>query len=131
MMTPCIIGYDSQRECDTVERCAINELSNSDKDPQLSIARARVKPGITTRWHSLSDTDERYVILSGHGMVEIGDMPAQSVQAGDVVVIPRNCRQRICNDGTQDLIFLAICTPRFRSENYHDLDSSDDQPAHD
>jgi quercetin dioxygenase-like cupin family protein len=52
----------------------------------------RVKPGITTRWHSLSATDERYVILSGQGMVEIGNLPAHSVQAGDVVLIPQNCR---------------------------------------
>ena len=31
------------------EGCFINELSNSDADPAVSIAQARVKPGETTR----------------------------------------------------------------------------------
>ena len=33
------------------EGCYITEVSNSDDDQQLSIARARVAPGVTTRWH--------------------------------------------------------------------------------
>jgi hypothetical protein len=36
---------DPHAEFDTSERCAINELSNSDSDPALSIARARVDMG--------------------------------------------------------------------------------------
>jgi oxalate decarboxylase/phosphoglucose isomerase-like protein (cupin superfamily) len=44
------------------------------------------------------------------------------VNAGDVVLIPPSCRQRITNIGTGDLIFLAICTPRFRPAAYEDID---------
>jgi len=44
----------------TAEGCYINELSNSDADPEASIARARVRPGVTTRWHCLAGTTERY-----------------------------------------------------------------------
>jgi len=55
---------------------------------------------------------ERYVILSGEGLVEVGDLPPQRVRAGDVVVIPARCRQRIANLATTDLVFLAICSPR-------------------
>src|SRR3546814_4640431 len=33
----------------TEERCFISEWSNHDDDPALSIARARVSPGVTTR----------------------------------------------------------------------------------
>jgi mannose-6-phosphate isomerase-like protein (cupin superfamily) len=106
----------------TPERCFINELSNSDADPEASIARARVLPGVSTRWHRLRGTTERYVLLSGVGRVEIGDGPAQDVTKGDVVLIPAGCRQRITNSGVEDLIFLAICTPRFRPENYEDMD---------
>lgn len=47
------------------ERCYIVEVSNSEADPALSIARARVTPGVTTRWHCVHDTVERYVIQSG------------------------------------------------------------------
>ena len=35
----------------TEERCYISELSNTPADPDASIARARVLPGVTTRWH--------------------------------------------------------------------------------
>ena len=87
----------------------------------FSSARARVEPGRTTTWHALSGTTERYVILDGRGRVEIGDLPPRDVKPGDVVIIPAGCRQRIASTGAGDLIFLAVCTPRFRPENYADL----------
>lgn len=106
------------------EGCFINELSNTGDDPQASIARARLETGKTTRWHRLHDTTERYVILEGTGSVEIGDLPPTNVSAGDVVLIPPMCRQRITNSGSSDLVFLAICTPRFMQDNYEDIDDS-------
>ena len=106
----------------TPEGCYINELSNIESDPEASIAQARIRPGVATRWHRLVGITERYVLLSGEGTVEVGDLPAQNVAPGDVVLIPPGCRQRITNPGNQDLIFLAICTPRFRPESYVDID---------
>ncbi len=101
------------------EGCYISELSNSDADPDLSIAQARVPPGVTTQWHRLSGTDERYLILDGEGTVEIGGLPPTTVRTGDVVLIPAGCRQRITNSSNKsDLRFLALCTPAFREENY-------------
>lgn len=102
------------------EGCYITELSNSASDPDLSIARARVEPGQTTRWHSLSATVERYLIVEGEGVVEIGTEPPRKVQADAMVQIPAGIPQRITNSGRKDLIFLALCTPRFQEENYHD-----------
>jgi len=104
------------------EGCFILELSNSAQDPQLSIARARVERGMTTRLHRLSHAIERYVILAGIGSVEIADLPAQTVNAGNVVIIPPLCAQKITNIGTEDLIFLALCTPRFQTQYYEDID---------
>ena len=100
------------------EGCYIVELSNSEGDPDVSIARAQVEPGVKTAWHVLHGTVERYVILSGHGSVEIGQLESQKVAAGDVVLIPSGCRQRISNTGQQDLVFLAICSPRFQPDAY-------------
>jgi mannose-6-phosphate isomerase-like protein (cupin superfamily) len=105
------------------EGCYITELSNSADDPSVSIARARVEPGKTTRWHYLVGTCERYVIISGSGLVEIGTEPAREVRANDVVIITEQCPQRITNIGSDQLIFLAICSPRFSPENYRDIDS--------
>jgi mannose-6-phosphate isomerase-like protein (cupin superfamily) len=105
-----------------VEGCYITELSNSGDDPEVSIARARVEPGVTTRWHRLRRTAERYCIVSGQGRVEVGELAPRDVTGGDVVLIPPLCRQRITNTGTEDLVFLAICTPRYTDAVYEDLE---------
>jgi len=106
------------------ENCFITELSNTPDDPELSIAKARVAAGQTTRWHRLLGVAERYYILSGRGRVEVGDLLPQDLKPGDVVIIPAMCRQRITNTGSADLIFLAICTPRFSHAAYEDVDAS-------
>ena len=108
----------------TDEGCFITELANIPEDAAASIARARVLPGVTTRWHRLNGTVERYVILSGTGRVEVGELPAQEVAPNDVVLIPPGCRQRIPCMSSEDPVFLAICTPRFRPEAYEDIDSA-------
>ena len=110
------------KEFYTDEKCFITELSNTPDDPDLSIARARVEPGVTTRWHRLKGITERYCIISGSARVEIGDLAPQDINAGDTVLIPPMCRQRITNIGTDDLIFLAVCTPRFLDEAYEDIE---------
>jgi mannose-6-phosphate isomerase-like protein (cupin superfamily) len=118
MKTPSVKINQHTAEFFTDEGCYIVELSNAPEDAEVSIARARLDPGVTTQWHQLIATTERYCILSGCGSVEIGDLPAQTVQSGDVVLIPPLCRQRITNTGDDDLIFLAICSPRFEARNY-------------
>ena len=123
-MKAAILSVDESREKLTEEQCHILELSNTVDDEAVSIARARVTAGVTTRWHRLDGIAERYVILEGSGLAEVGSLPAQWVNAGDVVRIPPGERQRIHNNGTQDLVFLAICTPRFRWEAYKDIDSA-------
>ncbi|MFV1921442.1 MAG: cupin domain-containing protein [Methylotenera sp.] len=102
----------------TAEGCYITELSNIADDPEVSIARARVEPNVTTTWHRLNGVTERYCIISGEGVVEIGENPPKVVVSGDVVIIPPMTRQRISNTGKTDLIFLAICSPRFTPACY-------------
>ena len=120
-MKATVIRPDPALAFDTEERCRILELSNSPDDPHCSIARASVVAGVTTRWHRLKGTAERYVILEGHGRVEVAELPPREVVPGDVVLIPPGCRQRIANIGAGELVFLAICTPRFEQRNYEDL----------
>ena len=123
-MNEAIRRIDPGAEFYTPEKCYIIELSNTPDDAEVSIARARVSPGVTTRWHRVVGTTERYVIVEGLGRVEIGNLVPQEVSAGDVVLIPPSCPQRITNIGPKDLIFLAICTPRFRPEAYEDIDDA-------
>jgi mannose-6-phosphate isomerase-like protein (cupin superfamily) len=117
-----ILTFNEDAEYYTDELCYINELSNTPNDPDVSIARARVQMGITTRWHRLRGITERYVILQGQGLVEVGELVPQKIKCGDVVIIPPECRQRITNIGNDDLIFLAICSPRFQQNAYEDIE---------
>ena len=126
LVKPTVIAGDESKEYFFREGCHILELWNDPADPGVSIARARVEPGTVTRSHQLSDTVERYVILAGTGEF-LSDEIKTTVQAGDVVVIPANQPQAIKNTGSTDLIFLAICSPRFSEENYSDNSADDIQ----
>lgn len=108
------------------EGCYITELLNNPDSPGVSAAKARVEPGMTTRWHRLTDIAEHYLIVKGTGLAEVGDKSVYEVSADDVVVIPAGVRQRITNTGKGDLIFLAICTPRFVPDAYVDINEDGD-----
>ena len=120
-MQPRIVHPDPASEFYTAERCYILESWNSSEDEALSIARARVAPRVTTALHAVTATTERYLIVSGHGRVEVDMLPPAAVAPGDVVVIPPGKPQRITNTGDVDLVFYAICTPRFRPSAYQEL----------
>lgn len=109
-------------EFETEERCHIIEVANDSGDPQVSIARARVTPGVTTAWHALDGSAERYLIVSGRGLAEVEGLAPAEVGPGDVVRIPPGARQRIANIGDTDLLFYAICSPRYRDELYRALE---------
>lgn len=121
-MSEKIFRSDIQDEYWFQEGCHILEVANHPDDPQVSIARARVEAGVATQWHCLHETWERYLIIAGEGFAEIGDLAAARVSAGDVVLIPPDTRQRIRNTGSQDLVFYAICSPRFTPECYQSLE---------
>lgn len=122
MTSSHIVRNDSTTEYYFEEGCHITEWWNSPADVQASVARARVVPGMTTRRHRLLGVTERYVILEGEGLVEVGDRRPEAVTRGAVVVIPPETAQRITNTGAEDLVFLAICTPRFTPDIYLDID---------
>jgi mannose-6-phosphate isomerase-like protein (cupin superfamily) len=121
---------DPATEILTAEDCHILESWNLPDDPGLSIARARVEPGVTTRWHRLRGIAERYLIISGQGVAEVEGMPPTAVAPGDLVYIPPDRVQRIRNAGPDDLVFYALCTPRFVPEAYLDAQPGPrDRPA--
>lgn len=119
-----VVSLDLHDEFLTQERCLIIETWNSPDDPNVSIARARVRPGVTTALHYLEGVDERYLITSGRGIVELENLPPTEVVSGSIVVIPAGVRQRISNVGQDDLVFYCICTPRFSMGCYRDGEAS-------
>jgi mannose-6-phosphate isomerase-like protein (cupin superfamily) len=123
LMQAAIKKQNAQAEFETQERCFITEVANDPNDPDVSIALARVEPGIMTAWHQLNGVAERYLITKGLGSVEVGNLPATAVTVGDIIQIPPDTPQRITNTGATDLEFYAICSPRFTPACYINLDA--------
>ena len=115
---------DESAETLTRERCHIIELTGRPEDPELSIARARVEPGVTTELHALDGIAERYLIVGGEGRMEVGYSMARQTEfvgPGDVVLIPPGIPQRVTNTGDTDLVFYCLCTPSWRESAYRPL----------
>lgn len=104
----------------TAEGCHIRELLNDPRVPEVSLATARVEPGVTTALHRV-DVREWYVFVAGTGLMTIGDEKPFPVRPGDTVVIPAGVPQCIRNMAESDLVFHCICQPRFREDCYESL----------
>ena len=113
-----ICRADPSREFLTAEKCFILEVANDANDPEISISWARIPAKVTTEWHRVRGIAERYVIVSGTGRVEVGNVEPTVVGPGDVVRIPANTPQRMANVGDTDLVFLCVCSPRFVPDAY-------------
>lgn len=109
----------------TGERCYITELVNSDKSPDVSLAIARIEPGVRTQLHSLSGVEEIYIVRSGRGVIEV-DGAEQEVTTGDQAIVPASVAQRITNTGSDDLLCYCLCRPRFRPDCYVNLEAGPD-----
>jgi mannose-6-phosphate isomerase-like protein (cupin superfamily) len=114
----------------TPEGCFIAEnwgLSTGEK--AVSIARARVKPGVTTKPHHLKASKEIYVIVKGKGQIHVGDLKPEEVAEGDIIAIPAGVSQKIRNVGESDLIFYCVCTPSFQEDDYVNEDPGSGAPS--
>ena len=110
---------NSKDEFYTDEGCWILEVW---RDDTVTVARARVAPGVTTKAHSLRGVVERYLMIEGKGIVRIGGKAPEEVGPGDVVIIPPHVSQSITNHGSGDLVFYCICTPPFTQSCYKSLE---------
>ena len=119
-------GLFRAREADeftTRERLRILEITTGRDDPALSIARARVAPGGTTELHSLTGVDERYLVVSGRGEMNLDANDEWfEIDPGDVVAIPAGTAQRVRNPHREDLVFYCICSPAFSESCYRSLE---------
>jgi mannose-6-phosphate isomerase-like protein (cupin superfamily) len=117
-MVKKIFRKKDHEEIYTKEKCYITEIFNNKGLRNFSMALARVEPRITTEVHRLLETDEAYFILSGKGEIEVDGELMGTVEANDLIFIPKNSTQRIKNTIEIDLQFLCICSPRFEARNY-------------
>lgn len=117
---PAIFRSPNPEEYWMGERIFVTEIMNAPEEPDVSLARCRVPAGVTTQLHSLSVT-EWYMIEAGAGVIEIDGAQAD-VRPGDTIRIAPGQSQRIANTGTDDLVFMTLCRPRFLPECYTNLE---------
>lgn len=79
-----------------------------------SLAQGRLGPGQRSKWHVL-DSSEVYYFIAGQGRFMIDD-EVTAVEAGTTVYVPPGGRQSLENTGMQDIEFLCLVDPAWKTE---------------
>jgi len=97
----------------------LRELLHPERDLQFSgrysLAHATLPAGENSQRHRLK-AGEVYYILSGRGLMHIGDSCGE-VKSGDAVHIPPGAVQWLENAGNSDLCFLCVVDPAWCSKD--------------
>ena len=83
---------------------------------QCSLAEEVLPPGCAVTPHHHSQLEEIYYIVSGHGLMTVGDETSE-VKAGDAVYIPRGHTHTLENTGRESITLLVACGPAFFYED--------------
>ncbi len=84
---------------------------------QCSLAEETLPPGKTVPSHHHEVLEEIYYIVSGCGVMTIGE-ESQAVGAGDAIFIPKNNIHTLTNTGDEDMKILLVCGPAFYFEDH-------------
>lgn len=83
---------------------------------QCSLAEEILPPGCAVTPHHHREIEEIYYIVSGHGIMTVGD-ECRAVEAGDAVYVPRGHQHTLKNTGHQPITLLVACGPAFYYED--------------
>lgn len=84
---------------------------------QCSLAEETLPPGKTVTPHTHEVLEEIYYILSGSGVMTIGE-DSREVSAGDAIYIPKHYVHTLTNTGTEAMKLLLVCGPAFYFEDH-------------
>ena len=109
-----VVNISEVSEFTTADGSTIRELLNyrNSVNRHQSLAEARLSPGHRTTPHHHPQAEEIYYVLSGSGVMTIGD-ETRDVIPGDAIAIPPGQRHTIINTGSDDLVFLCMCAPGY------------------
>jgi len=95
----------------------IEELVHPDRGgpPNLSVARAVIEPGQVTHCHYHAESSEVYYVLSGKGMVTVGEK-CEVVETGACVLIPARAEHAARCEGDEPLVILCLSAPPYTHE---------------
>lgn len=84
---------------------------------QCSLAEETLPPGRSVTPHHHEVLEEIYYILSGSGVMTIGD-EQREVGTGDAIYIPKHQRHTLTNTGGEEMKILLVCGPAFYFEDH-------------
>jgi mannose-6-phosphate isomerase-like protein (cupin superfamily) len=77
-----------------------------------SLAEIRHPPGTTSQEHYHTEAEETYLVLEGHGRVQV-DGETHAIGPGDIVVIVPGQQHTVWQEGEGDLVLLVSCVPAY------------------
>jgi mannose-6-phosphate isomerase-like protein (cupin superfamily) len=76
----------------------------------LTVTWVDVPPGAEQRAHSHEEAEQVYVIVRGHGRMQVaGDV--EEVGEGDLIFIPPAAPHGITNNGSETLVYVSAASP--------------------
>jgi mannose-6-phosphate isomerase-like protein (cupin superfamily) len=96
----------------------------------ISVTWVDVGPGVEQRSHSHEDSEQIYVIVRGHGRMQVaGDV--EDVGEGDLVFIPPATDHGITNDGSETLVYVTAASPPVSMEELYQVQLAPGGPDYD
>src|SRR5215216_813802 len=83
---------------------------------QCSLAEETLPPGRAVTPHHHRELEEIYYIVSGRGVMSVGD-EQHEVVAGDAIFVPRGHSHTLANTGDEPIQLLVVCGPAFFYED--------------
>lgn len=83
---------------------------------QCSLAEETLPPRCAVTPHRHRQIEEIYYIVSGRGLMTVGD-ESREVGPGDAVYIPSGNRHTLENTGTDPIKLILVCGPAFFYED--------------
>lgn len=83
---------------------------------QCSLAEETLPPGCAVTPHRHRQIEEIYYIVSGHGLMTVGE-ETREVGPGDAVYVPRGNRHTLQNTGDDPIKLILVCGPAFFYED--------------
>jgi len=106
--------YAETKQYLTRDGSTIRELMHPEQHGNCnqSLAEAQIPPGMTTHLHLHRKSEEIYYIVSGSGVMVLGD-DQFLVKSGDSICIPPGTRHCIQNSDGSNLVILCCCSPAY------------------
>ena len=96
----------------------------------LTVTWVDVPPGAEQRAHSHEDAEQVYVIVRGHGRMQVaGDV--EEVGEGDLIFIPPATQHSVRNDGTEQLVYISAASPQVSMAELYDADLAPEGAGYD